>query len=130
LEMANALTECSSLLELVEDRDKHKRVRFLELADRLMKQLDGSGTAVACKSAKDRTSCWTTYRHGRFLVEYHEVTEETATEMLSLFRLHGVRRFNVFKNTGQWQYAFNAFQRKSLPTKFRPPEECCGKAVT
>lgn len=130
LEMANALTECGILLDLVEDRDKHKRVRFLELSDWLAKQMEGSGSAVACKSAKDRTACWATYRHGRLLVEKHDVSEETVAGMVSLFRLHGVRRFNVFKNTAQWQYAFNAFQRKSLPTKFRPPEECCGKAVT
>jgi hypothetical protein len=38
-----------------------------------------------------------------------------------LMRKHGVRRMNVYANTGQSCYAFNNFQQQLLPKCFRPP---------
>ena len=42
-------------------------------------------------------------------------------------RKEGVRRVNVYKNTGKIYYAFNSLQRSMLPPVFRPPESTTGK---
>jgi DNA-binding LytR/AlgR family response regulator len=42
-------------------------------------------------------------------------------EACQVMRKHGVRRMNVFANTGQSKYAFNGFQASMLPRCFRPP---------
>jgi hypothetical protein len=39
-------------------------------------------------------------------------------------RKHGVRRMNVYANTGQSMYAFNDIQCRLLPKCFRPPTGC------
>ena len=42
-------------------------------------------------------------------------------EICSVMRHQGVRRMNVYANTGQSMYAFNQIQRLALPVCYRPP---------
>jgi hypothetical protein len=53
-----------------------------------------------------------------------------AAQAVELFRLEGVRRANLIKNTNQPFYAFNALQRATLPTSLRPPMVCCGSTLS
>lgn len=45
-------------------------------------------------------------------------------EVCQLMRFQGVRRMNVYANTGQGMFAFSNIQRMSLPTCYRPPIGC------
>jgi inositol polyphosphate-4-phosphatase len=81
---------------------------------------------ICCKSAKDRTAMAITWEQSRILYEEHGLSESTYQLSMNLMRSEGVRRFNVFKNTGQSSYAFNLIQRNLLPTVYRPPESACG----
>ena len=60
-----------------------------------------------------------TLDQARCLAEEMNVPE--GFEVCQLFRKHGVRRMNVFANTGQNKYAFNGIQSQLLPKCFRPP---------
>jgi hypothetical protein len=42
-------------------------------------------------------------------------------EAVRIMRKHGVRRMNVYANTGQAMYAFNGFQFQMLPKCYQPP---------
>lgn len=54
----------------------------------------------------------------------------TRAALLDLFREHGVRLLNCFKNTHKRFYAFNqTIQRPSLPEEYRPPLSVCGHHV-
>lgn len=68
---------------------------------------------------KDRTSMGVTLEEGRLLAEDCGVLECPAA--IQNFRKHGVRRMNVYANTGQSMYAFNSIQRRALPACLRPP---------
>lgn len=57
--------------------------------------------------------------------------KQTRAYLMQLFRGHGVRLTNCFKNTQKRFYAFNqAIQRPSLPEELRPPLNVCGQAET
>ncbi len=43
-------------------------------------------------------------------------------DSVQTMRKYGVRRMNVYANTGQSMYAFNSIQRRALPNCFRPPQ--------
>ena len=42
-------------------------------------------------------------------------------ETCQLLRSNGVRRMNVYANTGQDKFAFNNIQKMALPSCYRPP---------
>ncbi len=44
-------------------------------------------------------------------------------------RFQGVRRMNVYANTGQAMFAFNQIQRIALPNCYRPPPGCHSGSV-
>lgn len=127
-----------------------KNIQFLALGTDVVRMLDG-GLIVCCKSAKDRTSMSVTLEQARLVVRHAQnrfgsnalalplafgqgtvKTDRGSVEaqqlgrgFLDLMRLVGVRRANVFKNTGKTSYAFNALQRSTLPPSLRPPAEAC-----
>ncbi len=60
-----------------------------------------------------------TLENTRSLVE--DIGAQCGQEICSTMRQQGVRRMNVYANTGQSMYAFNQIQRLSLPVCYRPP---------
>jgi hypothetical protein len=56
----------------------------------------------------------------RYLIESRSVAAG-GQELCRIMRRHGVRRMNVWANTGQSLYAFNSIQRQILPTCYSPP---------
>ena len=55
----------------------------------------------------------------RSLVEELGILE--SEESCQTMRMQGVRRMNVYANTGQPMFAFNQIQRIALPNCYRPP---------
>ncbi len=84
-----------------------------------MCRLMGGTVGILCKSGKDRTSMGVTLENTRALVE--DLGVLNGQEMCETMRLHGVRRMNVYANTGQSLFAFNQIQRLSLPNCYRAP---------
>lgn len=76
-------------------------------------------TAILCKSGKDRTGMGVTLETTRAIVE--DLGVRGAADACRVLRSHGVRRMNVYVNTGQSKFAFNQLQRKALPACYRPP---------
>jgi hypothetical protein len=68
---------------------------------------------------KDRTSMGVTLENTRALVE--DLGVLNGQEICQLMRSQGVRRMNVYANTGQPMFAFNQIQRRALPACYRPP---------
>jgi inositol polyphosphate-4-phosphatase len=101
---------------------------LLKLARQIVRRLWG-GRTVCCKSAKDRTSMSVTWEQGSLLNEAL-VSESDSLKATTLMRLEGVRRANVWMNTGKTEYAFNYLQRQALPEELRPVEMCCGDVVS
>ena len=62
-----------------------------------------------------------TLEQSRYLVEGNNEVQG-GQELCRVMRRHGVRRMNVWANTGQSLYAFNSLQRQILPTCYSPPE--------
>lgn len=60
-----------------------------------------------------------TLEMARSLVE--ELGALDAEHIINTMRMQGVRRMNVYANTGQPMFAFNQIQRIALPTCYRPP---------
>ncbi len=63
-----------------------------------------------------------TLENTRSLVE--DVGVLNGQEVCQLMRFQGVRRMNVYANTGQAMFAFNHIQRLALPPCYRPPTGC------
>jgi hypothetical protein len=63
-----------------------------------------------------------TLENTRSLVE--DVGVLNGQEICQLMRMQGVRRMNVYANTGQSMFAFNHIQRIALPNCYRPPPGC------
>lgn len=78
--------------------------------------------SIMCKSGKDRTSMSVTLDTTRVMME--ELGVLNGIEVTMLIRLYGVRRMNVYANTGQSMFAFNTLQRRALPVCYRPPHGC------
>jgi hypothetical protein len=76
---------------------------------------------------KDRTSMGVTLETARSLVEELGVTG--GLEKCQIMRIHGVRRMNVYANTGQCMFAFNSLQRLAIPICYRPPSNTCSGNV-
>jgi hypothetical protein len=82
-------------------------------------RLVGGSLGILCKSGKDRTSMGVTLEQSRVLSDL--VGLEDGYEACRSMRKYGVRRMNVYANTGQSCYAFNNFQQQLLPKCYRPP---------
>ena len=68
-----------------------------------------------------------TLEPARAMVE--DLGANDGSEICSVMRIHGVRRMNVYANTGQPMFAFNSFQRMALPACYRPPGNTCSGSV-
>lgn len=95
-----------------------KNVNILIESSELCRLL-GAGRTTCCKSGKDRTAMSSTLEFSRVLVENFSVKQ--GISFCDILRERGVRRENVFANTGLRKYAFNTFQLKYLPDCYRPP---------
>lgn len=75
---------------------------------------------ILCKSGKDRTSMGVTLEQSCMLAGKDDpvLYGQGSTRVM---RKYGVRRMNVYANTGQGNYAFNSFQQGLLPKCYRPP---------
>lgn len=71
-------------------------------------------------TGKDRTSMGVTLEQVRILSDSSNRIMN-GIDSCKLMRKYGVRRMNVYANTGQSCYAFNNFQQQLLPKCFRPP---------
>jgi hypothetical protein len=100
-------------------------VNILLLSTRLCRAL-GVGIAVACKSAKDRTSMSVTYEQADILARAHRLPRKYVLPVANRMRTQGVRRTNCFHNIGVPLFAFNGFQLQCLPRIYRPPEHVAG----
>ncbi len=60
-----------------------------------------------------------TLENSRSLVE--DLGVLNGQDICQTMRQQGVRRMNVYANTGQCMFAFNQIQRIALPNCFRPP---------
>ena len=107
------------------DVKNEKNVNVIIYASELTKLMGGLVTFM-CKSGKDRTGQGVTLDQARELVKKHSVTE--VQHMLDSFRSIGVRRQNVWANTGQFQFAFTNFQASFLPACLRPPPDTLASA--
>jgi hypothetical protein len=95
-----------------------KHVLVLYKTSALCRYMGGT-VGILCKSGKDRTGMGTTLELTRVLVECFGAID--GPEICSVLRSYGVRRMNVFANTGQTMFAFNGLQRSLLPTCYKPP---------
>lgn len=95
-----------------------KHVDILMRSSALARQIGGIA-CILCKSGKDRTSMAVTLENTRSLVE--DLGVQNGSEIVQLMRAQGVRRMNVYANTGQSMFAFNQIQRRALPSCYRPP---------
>ena len=95
-----------------------KNVGVLLHSTSLCRLVAGS-VGILCKSGKDRTSMGVTLEQSRILAEVAGLDD--GNEACRMMRKCGVRRMNVYANTGQSCYAFNNFQQQLLPKCFRPP---------
>lgn len=97
-----------------------KHVDILYKSSILCRELGGT-IALLCKSGKDRTSMAVTLDSTRELVERMGVVR--GEDLLRVKRTVGVRRMNVFANTGQSNYAFNGFQVNHFPKCYQAPSK-------
>jgi len=105
-----------------------KNVNVLLKTSALCRQM-GAIVSILCKSGKDRTSMGVTLENTRSLVE--ELGILSGKEACQTMRMQGVRRMNVYANTGQSMFAFNQIQKIALPNCYRPPAGChSGNVVT
>jgi hypothetical protein len=95
-----------------------KHVSVLTSVSTFCRKLGGT-IGILCKSGKDRTSMSVTLELTRAVVDAHNVID--GRNVVSSMRVHGVRRMNVWGNTGQPMFAFNSIQRSMLPECYRPP---------
>lgn len=103
-----------------------KNVNVLLKTSDLCRFLNGMH-GVLCKSGKDRTSMAVTLEQARYLCSSHGVV--SGKKSAEIMRRHGVRRHNVWANTGQRNFAFNGINYTSLPKCFKPPAGCYSGSV-
>ena len=113
------LEDLDSTIQATVLNSSEKNVGILLKASRLCRSVAGT-MSILCKSGKDRTSMCVTLEQARYLIE-DELEVYGGQEIIRVFRKHGVRRMNVWANTGQCLYAFNSIQCQILPMCFRPP---------
>ena len=91
----------------------------------------GGGSAIFCKSGKDRTAMQVTFKQSqyinRFLNSQGNGFSESKVDSKKVFydstvmRVYGTRLPICDKNVGQALYAFNALQAKFMPEPLKPP---------
>eukprot|EP00039_Didymoeca_costata_P005678 m.83575 g.83575 ORF g.83575 m.83575 type:complete len:128 (+) comp12928_c0_seq2:2966-3349(+) len=98
-----------------------------------LSEVHGSHAASLVKTELAKLSLWRlfgfflrsrvsiVYFARRFQLGVYRYGLQEELPLANLMREHGVRRSNVFKNTGGFSYNFNAIQARSLPASFRPP---------
>lgn len=100
------------------DNPYEKHVDLLLKSSAICRQISGMA-CILCKSGKDRTSMGVTLENTKNVVE--DLGILNGRDCCDLMRMQGVRRMNVFANTGQSMFAFNQIQRRALPNCYRPP---------
>jgi len=88
----------------------------------------GGTIGILCKSGKDRTSMGVTLEQSCVLSDKSDYILD-GQDSTRVMRKYGVRRMNVYANTGQGHYAFNSFQRQMLPKCYQPPAGTYGGNV-
>jgi hypothetical protein len=122
------LTQVEESIQHSMDTPYEKHVDVLLRTSSLCRAMGGP-VGILCKSGKDRTSMGVTLEHTRSLVE--DIGILNGKDCCDLMRLQGVRRMNVYANTGQSMFAFNQIQRRALPPCYRPPPNTfAGNVVT
>jgi hypothetical protein len=91
----------------------------------------GGGSAIFCKSGKDRTAMQVTFKQSQFINRFLnsngngfsecDVDEKKIFNDATIMRVHGTRLPICDKNVGQAMYAFNALQAKFMPEPLKPP---------
>ena len=116
--MCRLVEELIQCINGTESSASEKNVNVLLRASAAIRAVSGI-VCILCKSGKDRTSMGVTLEQGRMLCEDAGVAD--AIGCVQIMRKYGVRRMNVYANTGQSMYAFNSIQRLALPACYRPP---------
>jgi hypothetical protein len=116
--MDAAVDELIQCVNSTEATASEKNVNVLVKASVAIRAVAGV-VCILCKSGKDRTSMGVTLEQGRFLCEEAGVVDPAGC--IQVMRKYGVRRMNVYANTGQSMFAFNSIQRMALPNCYRPP---------
>lgn len=90
----------------------------------------GGGSAIFCKSGKDRTAMQVTFKQAQFINRYMNNqgngfgnvshTEQIVQDALYM-RVYGTRLPICEKNVGQSLFAFNALQARFMPEILKPP---------
>mmetsp|Transcript_13685 Transcript_13685/g.20013 ORF Transcript_13685/g.20013 Transcript_13685/m.20013 type:complete len:324 (+) Transcript_13685:60-1031(+) len=91
----------------------------------------GGGSAIFCKSGKDRTAMQVTFKQSQFLNRFLEsggngfsdcvVAPNKIFNDSTIMRVYGTRLPICDKNVGQSLYAFNSLQAKFMPDALKPP---------
>jgi hypothetical protein len=91
----------------------------------------GGGSAIFCKSGKDRTAMQVTFKQAQYIHRFlngrgngfSECTLDAKKifDDATIMRIHGTRLPICDKNVGQPLYAFNSLQAKFMPEPLKPP---------
>ena len=91
----------------------------------------GGGSAIFCKSGKDRTAMQVTFKQSQYLNRFLnsqgngfsecEVDSKKVFSDSNVMRVYGTRLPICDKNVGQALYAFNSLQAKFMPEALKPP---------
>jgi hypothetical protein len=95
----------------------------------------GGGSAIFCKSGKDRTAMQVTFKQAQYIYRFihgqgngfSEYSSSSSLDAKKIFddatimRVHGTRLPVCDKNVGQPLYAFNSLQAKFMPEPLKPP---------
>lgn len=117
-EVQRKRNEAKDAIEAAMGNQMEKHVYVLVKTSVLCKELAGV-YGILCKSGKDRTSMSSTLEIARALTE--DLGVSNGVDVCHLLRNHGVRRMNVWANTGQPFFAFNNIQVRYLPDVYKPP---------
>ncbi|RHY40723.1 hypothetical protein DYB34_005391 [Aphanomyces astaci] len=99
---------------------------LLEAAD-IVRKMNGM-RVTCCPTGADHTAMSVTLEQARLLYSKRTANTNASTEdhdvlkpIANVMREYGVRIAVAMKNTGRFEYGFNAIQRKLLPDLYRPP---------
>jgi hypothetical protein len=120
------MEEASVAVQVAAQTPSEKHVHLLLRTSAVCRDVGGT-IGILCKSGKDRTSMAVTLETARFVVE--DLGGEHGMDLAQVTRIHGVRRMNVYANTGQPMFAFNPLQRLAIPSCYRPPPNACSGNV-
>ena len=119
LEAKVAITEASA-------KPAEKHIHVLLKTNALCRKIAGV-IGTSCKSGKDRTAMGVTLDATSHLVSTFGAQD--GKEVCQTLRMYGVRRMNVYANTGQAMYAFGPLDRLALPACYSPPAQTCSGTV-